>query len=517
MIGATLLAPLPAGLPLARLAPPRSPGSVVHWAAATGFHARQEFSSLEAWLSAPPTLQLPLHQIERQQELKGRDLQRLLLQTHVQQRGSGDVGPALRVTEQSTTFLYSHRRLQRRTLKTIFGPIHIDRIGYGRVGVGSIHPLDETMQLPGRSFSYELQKRMVKAAVQGPFRESTDRMQDLTGMSVPKRSLEEIIQDAAQDFDAFYAQRLHQPWQTTASILVAAVDCKGIPMVKSGNPQRTIRVTKGQKANRKKMATVAAVFTRAPWVRTPEQVVESLFRTDPNKAIEAGQLCPPRPEHKRVWASLVKGKASVIDEVVQEIQRRDPENHKTHVALTDGERALQILVGKKLKNLKVTLILDLLHVLEKVWKAAHVFHPEGSPDAEVYARLMSLRILEGNVSQVIKGLRQTVTKRELFGAKRKALLGVADYFHRNRDRMRYDQYLAQGLPIATGSVEGACKNLIKDRMERSGMRWTESMAEAIVKLRALYISGDFDSYWAFHIIKDQERLYPPGRWTAIIK
>jgi hypothetical protein len=130
------------------------------------------------------------------------------------------------------------------------------------------------------------------------------------------------------------------------------------------------------------------------------------------------------------------------------------------------------------------LILDLLHVLEKVWKAAHVFHPEGSPDAELYARLMSLRILEGNVSQVIKGLRQTVTKRNLFGAKRKTLLGVADYFHRNRHRMLYDEYLAQGLPIATGSVEGACKNLIKDRMERSGMRWTKSMAEAIVKTQS---------------------------------
>jgi hypothetical protein len=515
MVSATLLAALPPGMPHApRLAPPHSPGSVVPLAAATGFHARQEFSSLEAWLSAPPTLQLPLHQIERQQEFKGRDLQRLLLQAHVQQRGNGDVGPALRVTEQSTTFLYTHRRLQRRTLKTIFGSIHIDRIGYGRDGVGSLHPLDETMQLPGRSFSYELQKRMVKAAVQGPFRESAERMQDLTGMSVPIRSLEEILQDAAQDFDAFYAERLHEPWQKTASILVAAVDCKGIPMVKPGNPQRSVRVTKGQKANRKKMATVAAVFTPAPWVRTPEQVVESLFRTDPKKVIEASQPCPPRPEHKRVWASLVKGKASVIEEVVQEIQRRDPENHKTHVALTDGERALQILVSKKLK---VTLILDLLHVLEKVWKAAHVFHTEGSPDAEVYARLMSLRIIEGNGSQVIKGLRQTVTKRKLFGAKRKTLLGVADYFHRNRHRMRYDQYLAQGLPIATGSVEGACKNLIKDRMERSGMRWTESMAEAIIKLRALYLSGDFDSYWAFHILRDQERLYPAGRWTVVVK
>ena len=257
------------------------------------------------------------------------------------------------------------------------------------------------------------------------------------------------------------------------------------------------------------MATVAAVFTREPWIRTPEQVVASLFRIDTNTG--ANPSPPPRPEHKRVWASLLKGKEAVINEVVLEVQRRDPGGCKTLVALTDGERALQILVCKKLK---AALILDLLHVLEKVWKAAHVFHPEGSPDAEVYARLICLRILEGNVSQVIKGLRQTVTKRKLFGAKRKTLLQVADYFHRNADRMRYDEYLAQGLPIATGSVEGACKNLIKDRLERSGMRWTRSMAEAIVKLRAAYLSGDFDTYWNFHVTQDQQRLYPQGRWAV---
>jgi hypothetical protein len=83
--------------------------------------------------------------------------------------------------------------------------------------------------------------------------------------------------------------------------------------------------------------------------------------------------------------------------------------------------------------------------------------------------------------------------------------------------MRYDQYLAQGLPIATGPVEGACKNLIKDRRERSGMRWTEAMAEAIVKLRATYLSGDLDQYWTFHIQKDQERLHPVGRWSVVEK
>lgn len=489
--------------PLLRLPPP-----VVSQATQQAHHL---FSSLECWLASVPTLQLPLHLVEQEQERKGRELQRLLLQAHVQQRGVGDLGPSLRVVENTSSFLYTHRRLQRRTVKTLFGSIDILRIGYSRDGVSSIHPLDAAMQLPARSFSYELQKRLVKAAVQGPFRESTERILETAGLVVPRRSLEQILQEASQDFDTFYAQRPCEPSPLAASILVVAVDCKGIPMVKPDNAHRAVRRTKGQKANRKKMATVAAVFARQPWVRTPEQVVESLFR---DTKAPADSSPPPRPDHKRVWASLVKGKAAVIDEVVQEVRRRDPDLGKTHVALTDGERALQILVSQKLE---VILILDLLHVLEKVWKAAHVFHPEGSPDAELYARLMSLRILEGNVGQVVKGLRQTVTKRKLFGAKRQTLLSVAEYFHRNRGRMRYHEYLAQGLPIASGSVEGACKNLIKDRMERSGMRWTQSMAEAVVKLRALYLSGDFDAYWSFHITQDQLRLHPPARWTVVVK
>lgn len=474
--------------------------------------ARREFSKLEAWLSSGETLQTPLHEVECEQEHKGREVQRLMLQAHIEQRGNGDVGPALRVVEGEKDRLYRQRRIRRRRLKTLFGTVEIFRMSYGRRGEKSIHPLDEVLQLPARSFSYELQKRIVKAAVQGPFHEAKERMEEISGVSIPKRSVEAVIRDAAQDFDAFYTGRTPEPCTRTAPILVAAVDGKGIPIVKNQRAERVVRPGKGHKANKKRMATVAAVFTRKPWIRSPEDVVESLFTTGPRPLTEAEVR--PRPEHKRVWASLVKGKTAVIAEVAEEMRRRDPEGNKIRVALTDGERALQILVKKMLN---VTLILDLLHVMEKLWKAAYVFHVEGSPEAEQWVRLRTLRILRGGVSQVVKGLRQSATKLRLRADKHKTALAVARYLYKNRARMRYNQYLAMGLPIASGAVEGACKNLIKDRMERSGMRWTEAMAEAMVKLRAIYLSGDFDRYWSFHIKKDQERLHPSGRWTVVAK
>ena len=468
-----------------------------------------EFALLQSWLASSSALQLPLHQIESQQQDRGREVQRLLLQAHLQQRGDGDVGPALYLQQQDGELAYSHRRLGARSLTTVFGTVELVRMGYSRPGALGIFPLDQALVLPARSFSYELQRRLVKAAVQNPFLDSVQTIAELTGVSVSKRSLEQILPDAAQDFDAFYRQRSHEP--ATGSILVAAVDCKGIPMVKPAGAEPTSRLAKGQKANKKRMATVAAVFTRAPWVRTPQQVAESLFRISRPTPDDAPT--PPRPENKRVWASLLKGKTAVIQEVAEEMERRDPSASKTRVGLTDGERALQLRVDGKLN---VTLILDLMHVLEKLWRAAYVFHAEGSLEAELWVLDRTLRILLGDVGQVVKGIRQSITKRRLSGAKGKTLEAVADYLYRNRTRMHYDEYLANGWPIASGPVEGACKNLIKDRMERSGMRWTEQMAEAIVQLRAIYLSGDFDSYWQFHIEQDQKRLYP-SVWSVVPK
>lgn len=475
--------------------------------------ASSKFHELETWLASPLAQAFPLHCIEQQQDRQGREVQRLLLQSHVDQRGTGDVGPALLVRSGESPLLFSHRRLQRRTLKTVFGEIGIDRVGYGCRGQQSIHPLDAALQLPGRSFSYELQRRLVKAALQGPFREATARILESTGLTVHNHSLELLLIEAAADFDAFYPQRSPDSSSPAASLLVVAVDGKGIPMVKPEPVQPPVRLSRSpeQKTNKKKMATVAAVFTKEPFVRTPQQVVDSLF---PGGVKPAPQQPHPKPENKRVWASLTKGKAAVIEEVHQEVLRRDPEGRKTLIALTDGERTLQIQVTRKMQ---LTLILDLIHVLERVWSASHALQPEGSPEAEIYAKLMTLRILSGDVAQVIKGLRQTVTKRRLFGAKKKALLAAAAYFENNARYMRYDQYLASGFPIASGPVEGACKNLIKDRMERSGMRWTPDMAEAIVKLRSLYLSGDFDDYWSFHVAQDQLRLHPPGSWSVVPK
>lgn len=492
----------------------RSPSRAV-WHLA---RARQAFHALEDWLVSEEACQLPLHDVEREQERRGRERPRVLLEAHLVHRGPGAVGPAIVVQAEEAggaPVLYPHHRLDPRHPQTIFGEITVERRGSCHPGQTTVPPLDAQMPLPHRSFSYEVQRRLVEAAVQGPFEEAIARIAAATGVGVPKRSVEQLVQDAAGDVEAFYQARLPPPPAQTGPLLVGSVDGKGIPMVKPPRAARVVRRGKGEKANKKKMAVVATVYTQRPRVRTPAEVIAHLFPPEPRPPPPPGapSVPPIRPEDKRVWASVAKGKPGVLDELAHEMARRDPQAQKQWGLLTDGERALQRAVHARLAD--VPLVLDLQHVLSKLWQAAYVFHKEGSPEAQAWVQQRAVRILRGEVSQVVKGMRQSITKRHLTAQKKKPLETTAAYFYRNRPHMRYDEYLQQGWPIATGVVEGACKNLVKDRMERSGMRWTPEMAEAMLKLRATYLSDDFEEYWAFHVQHEHERLHPSGHWQPV--
>lgn len=486
------------------------PEGVVVWSLG---RARQAFHALEDWLLGASTRQLPLHEVEQEQERRGREVQRLLLEAHVASRGFGDVGPAVEVHAgaEETPVCHTHRQMGNRHPQTIFGQIGVHRLGYAHPGRFSVFPLDEQVQLPARSFSYEVQRRAVKAAVQGPFEEAVERVEESTGVHIPKRSAEDLVQEAAWDFEAFYETRVPPPDTMTGPILVGTVDGKGVPMKKSEPALKRVRRGKGEKAQKKKMAVVAAVYTQLPYIRTPEEVIESLFAPESKPP----QAASPRlgPQHKRVFASLEQGKAGVIKEMAEEMARRDPLRAKKWAVLTDGERALQTTVKAQIED--VILILDLQHALGKLWQAAYVFHPEGSLEAQAWVQQRAMRLLQGGVSFVIQGMRQSATKAGLSDRKKKPVEDATAYFYRNRDHMRYDEYLRQGFPIATGVVEGACKHLVKDRMEQSGMRWGLEGAEAMLKLRATYLSGDLEDYWAFHIRQDQKRLHPPGLWQPI--
>ena len=222
---------------------------------------------------------------------------------------------------------------------------------------------------------------------------------------------------------------------------------------------------KGEKANKKKMAAVGAVYTIDPFVRTADEVIDEVMRKEAAKR-------RPKPAHKRVRAELLVGKVALFLWLADEVIRRNPEGTKPLVFLSDGERALHDRQSEYLPEGAIC-ILDLFHVMERLWKVAWCFFEEATQKREAHQWVeKALRmLLEGKVGYVVGGLRQMMTQRGLKGTRRKTVRDVAEYFERNRGRMRYDEYLAAGYPIGSGVVEGACRHLVKDRMERAGMRW----------------------------------------------
>jgi hypothetical protein len=367
--------------------------------------AEQAFAELVSWLRSKQARSLPLHEVERSEEEQIREVARRRLQEHINARGHGAVGHA--VKREDGQRLTEHR-LRERSYVSIFGTVQIHRLAYGAAGLRSIMPLDEQRNLPQRSYSYELQKRVTRQGALGPFAAARETVAEWSGVGVPKRMVEALAIEAAQDVEAFYAHKTPSPGTLTGEILVCAADGKGVPIRKARPQHGRRRRKKGEKPEVKKMATVAAVYTTVPYPRTPEEIVREVHRESP-----PAQPPPrPRPEHKRVWASLKKDKDEMVGEIAAEMAKRDPRRRKTWTFLCDGERALQqrALAVRPPLGATFYVILDLFHVLEYLWKAASAFHPEGSQEAEQWVTKHRLGLLHGRVSRVAAGLRQSAPK-----------------------------------------------------------------------------------------------------------
>jgi len=158
-------------------------------------------------------------------------------------------------------------------------------------------------------------------------------------------------------------------------------------------------------------------------------------------------------------------------------------------------------------------VVDVIHVLEYVWKAGHALHKEGTPELETWVHERLLKILRGRASHVAAGMRRSATRRKLTDEERKPIDTCAGYLLTHKRHLAYADYLAAGLPIATGVIEGACRHLVNDRMARTGARWGLQGAEAVLRLRALRASHDFDEYWAFHEEQEYRRNHA-ARYAA---
>ena len=482
--------------------------------------ARTSFEEMVGWLGGAESARLTHAELEDQVERRGREVQRLMLQDHLDLR-------ALREPRVSATdvagIVHTHvEPAHRRHLATVVGTVSVERLAYRHPGASNLHPVDAALNLPAELHSHGLRRLAAIESTRGSFDDASQAIQRSTGVPVAKRQVESLTAAAATDVDTFYATRAPEPG-TSDAVVVLSVDGKGIVMrpdalreataraAGAATPKLGCRLSKGEKRYRKRMAEVGAVYDLDPVVRTPADVLASKHGDDSS---------PPAPTATGKWvtASVAKDAAEVVARVFDEAERRDPDHQRCWVALVDGNNHQIDRINTEAGNrtLQVTIVVDLIDVMEYLWGAAWCFFAEGDRAAEDWVHDKTLAVLDGNARDVASGIRRRATTARLTKATRTKADACANYLVNKAPYLDYPTALAAGWPIATGIIEGTCRYLVADRMDITGARWSIDGAEAVLKLRAVRSNGDFDDYWRFHLDHERQRVHESRYADGII-
>jgi hypothetical protein len=427
-------------------------------------------------------------------------------------------------------------RARDRQLETQVGRLVVRRFGIKcKTDQSARFPLDMQLNLPANLYSHPLCERVADEARRGAWEQVIQQISERTGGHIAKRQAEQIAIQSAQDFEAFYEQR-PQPENDTLSVgalLVLSSDSKGITMRpealrdatrKAGEAEAADAVkgdpmaSKPARCHDKRMAIVTAVWEQERHIRTAKDIIDKLRpqassasdklkKTKKRKKSQAPS--PPRPVSKRVWASVEKNEAKGVAEMFDEADRRDPERSRTAIVLVDGDESQETAIFSEARRHErsLVLVLDIIHALSYLWAAGFALNRKDRQKTQVWVTRFLSKLLTCPIETVILDIQRSVAQRGLSKKQRKPVDKCLKYFERHSSMMNYSSFIQQGLPIATGVIEGACRHLVQDRLGITGARWGLDGAEAVLKLRALRCSGDWAEYHRFHHKQEAARNY----------
>jgi hypothetical protein len=480
--------------------------------------SRALFDALITRLSDPRMTTRPEHAVEQFIAGCGRDVLRQALQDHLDARAAAE----RRLAEVTGADQVPRRRAEpghTRLLSTTLGQVEVTRIAYRHPGVSNLHPADARLALPEGRYSFPLQQAVIHETVTGALREARDGLDRVLGARVGTRQLMQITSDAARDVRDFYprhpvpAPAVRPGGAGPRDLLVLSIDATGVNMIDSGLRESppdhddrprppSAQLSGRERTGRTRMAVVTAVYDCAPAVRCPADVM-------PTGAIERADRRPgPKAVNRELDASIVDSTAPMTTRLFDRAQQRDPHHLRRWIVLVDGNNHQidRVKAEAHAHGVRINLILDFVHVLEYLWKAADDLHPTQPGRAGFVART-ARDLLEHHPARVIADLTSHHDDLTQTGTTAPGLKRCIDYLTAKQPYLIYRIALAMGWPIATGVIEGACRYLVKDRLAITGARWSLPGAEAVLLLRTVITNGDFPAYWKFHLQQEHQRTH----------
>jgi hypothetical protein len=461
--------------------------------------AQQEFNAILAFIIQSATCH-EIHQVEESLHRMLLRLGRILLELFVLAVGTGMIGKEL-VTQDGA--VYRYLKDSKRKYLSIFGEITISRAYYAKEGQEGLHPLDARLNLPRRKYSYPLQDRMTYGAVKQSYEATAASLKKDLCLDLAHRPIQEVTRDCTAAVEEFMDSLSPPLAELEGPVLVHTVDCKGVRMRPGERNAKQVKTE--DKPGEKLMACVAGVYSIFPHFRPKEAIAETFYGPADSKTAKAKDPCRPKPLFRRTFVTLKDTKSELFRRSSRMAKARIHQGTEEKLALMDGEVALKNRSHEFLPDWPEAL--DITHAVEKLRYAGQLHY--GNGDAErAYSRERLLLLLEGKVGDVIEDWEAALEDGTLSHSKADELQKKAlGYFRNNRYRMDYDRLLAKGLPIASGVIESTCNSLINIRMEGPGMFWSVDGAEAILKLRGVFLDDLWEEFWAFRIKTEQKRLY----------
>lgn len=488
---------------------------------------RAQAEIMIGWAKSEQALALEHDQIEEEALAGGFELMRLLAEAHMALRAAReqrrddviDADGDLRTVAEDGQ---EHTRIM------IFGPVRTSRTAYRRRGKENLYPQDADLNwAAAHSYSAGVEKRTARTSAIVPFGQAAAQVSTVGAITLGKRQAEQLAIGAAADFEAFYAARRPEPCPEQTGLLITA-DGSAFPVLPAALRPATARAAKARaraaeesgwpedpadlRKSRKRTAELAGVADIPPAPRTADDIVTALFGKAPGPAAGGdgpGASAPhgPKAQGRTLFASVRKPIPAVIADAFAEARRRDPDHARPWLAVVDGNNAqlaaIRSLAAKY--QVKVPILIDLIHVVQYLWKAAGTFFYPGDPEARAWVRGQAAKILDGRHCDVRAGIRRRATTYGYSPAERAGADACADYLEHKQDYLDYPAFLQAGWPVASGLIEGAARWLVKDRMQVTGARWSLDGAEAVLRLRALAGNDDFDEYFAFHLKQEKRR------------
>lgn len=400
--------------------------------------------------------------------------------------------------------------------QSIFGKLSISGNYYWEHKKEGIFPLNRDLNFPENNQSYLLSKWIQSGLVEQSYTKTLGGIHEILGIKIARRIPEKLNKKISKEICKYYKEKA--PFlEKEGSVIIATADCKGVAMIpkeKPMQPKESTRRGKGQKKKGlRKDSVVTSDYSINPIARSPEDVILGLMNVNSEKLIKKNKDKKKNfPINKRVVATMF-GKEKAFQDLADRIKARDTQEKSDIFLLIDGEKSLETgllteFKNRKWKNRIIGICLDIIHVTEYLWEFGSALYGEKSHKRPIWVKKQLLSILNSKTGYVIGAMKQILTKnKKLSLSKRDRMKRVIKYIENHKHMMHYKKYLEKGLPIASGVIEGACRSLVKDRMDRAGMKWSKEGANSILELRSIKQNGYWDHYWDHYIQFEKKRLY----------